>query len=853
MYRHPLVRASARVVPALVLLVLALLAPPIALALPEPPPVLDAAGIRQGLERMEVTGSALFVAAHPDDENTAFLAWLANGRKVRTAYLSMTRGDGGQNLIGSDTGILLGAIRTQELLTARRIDGAGQYFTRALDFGFSKTPEETLELWGRERVLGDVVRVIRTFRPDVIITRFPTDGAGGHGHHTASSLLAEEAFAAAADPARFPEQLTTLAPWQAKRLVWNVFRFGAAGADTVPGRVRVDVGAYDALLGRSYSEMAGESRSQHKSQGFGSAERRGAFVNTFEPRLGERAGDDLFDGVDLTWGRVKGAEKLPALFAKAKKEFRPEAPEGIVPTLMEARGILARLGPAPGAPADPLLAARRDDLDEIIRSCLGLWAEAIAGAPGATPGAEVRVATAALLRRPAAVTLTKVEIAGGPTNEAPRTLAFNLATTDTFLLAIPVNATPTVPYWLATPPGPGAFEVDDPSRIGMPETPPARTVRFTFEVGGKPFALERPVVYRWTDPVQGERYRDFQVVPPVTVRFDQGATLFADATPRPVHVVVSASGRGARGDVSLAVPPGWSVAPPAARIVLAAAAETTLAYTVTPPRAVTGAGERVRAIAVYRPMGSSPESALRRQELDYPHIPLQSLLLPAETQLVRADVRIAGARVGYVMGSGDAGPDALRQMGFAVTLLSDDDIEQGNLAGLDAVVVGVRAYNTRPRLLKAQKRLLDWVEKGGRLVVQYNTAESGLQDKLGPFPFKVSRERVTVEGAEMRILLPGHPLLTTPNKIGSDDFSGWVQERGLYYASPWDARYETPLSANDPGEPARDGGLLFARHGKGTFVYAANAFFRQLPAGVPGAYRLFANLVSAAPATAALP
>ncbi len=853
MHRHELVLVPVRAQSALVLLVLALLYPPIAFALPEPPPVLDAAGIRQGLERMEVTGSALFVAAHPDDENTAFLAWLANGRKVRTAYLSMTRGDGGQNLIGSDTGILLGAIRTQELLTARRIDGAGQYFTRALDFGFSKTPEETLDLWGRERILGDVVRVIRTFRPDVIITRFPTDGGGGHGHHTASAILAEEAFAAAADPARFPEQLTTLAPWQAKRLVWNVFRFGASAPDTTPGRVRVDVGAYDALLGRSYSEMAGESRSQHKSQGFGSAERRGSFVNTLEPRLGERATDDLFDGVDLTWGRVKGGERLPALLAKARKEFRPDAPEAIVPTLMEARGILARLGPVPGAPADPLLAARRDDLDEIIRSCLGLWAEAIAGAPGATAGGDLRVATSALLRRPTGVTLTRVEIGDGPANAVPRILGVNLAATDTFRLAIPADAAPTVPYWLASPPDDGAFVVADPTLIGQPENAPARGVRFTFDIAGRPFTLDRPVVYRWTDPVQGERYRDAQVMPPVTIRFDQAVTLFPDLSARLVRVVVTAADRPARGAAALSLPTGWTSTPAAVTIALAAAAETTLAFRVAPPPDARGAGETARIAATFAPEGAAARPALKRQELDYAHIPLQSLLLPAEARLVRADLRIAGARVGYVMGSGDAGPDALRQMGFAITLLSDDDVEQGDLAGLDAIVVGVRAYNTRPRLLQAQKRLLDWVEKGGRLVVQYNTAENGLQDKLGPFPFKVSRERVTVEGAAMRILLPGHPLLTAPNRIGVDDFAGWVQERGLYYASPWDARYETPLSANDPGEPARDGGLLYARHGKGTFVYAAHAFFRQLPAGVPGAYRLFANLVSAAPATAALP
>ncbi|MEO6461789.1 MAG: PIG-L family deacetylase, partial [Candidatus Eisenbacteria bacterium] len=385
------------------LLPLLLASPRPAQAHPQPRDAMNAAEIRQALERVQVTGSALFVAAHPDDENTAFLAWLANGRKVRTAYLSITRGDGGQNLVGPDVGPLLGVIRTNELLAARRIDGADQFFTRAIDFGFSKGPEETLEMWGRERTLSDVVWVIRSFRPDVIVTRFPVDGGGGHGHHTASALLAEEAFAAAADPARFPEQLARVRPWQAKRLAWNVFRFGGQPADTMPGRVRVDVGAYDPLLGRSYTEIAGESRSMHKSQGFGSAERRGSFVNSFEHRLGTRATADLFDGVDLTWSRVKGAAKLPALLARAAREFRPERPQAIVPTLLAARALLA------GLPADPdsapLVAARRADLDELIRSALGLWVEAIAAVPTASAGGRVRVVTAAIARNDAPVVL----------------------------------------------------------------------------------------------------------------------------------------------------------------------------------------------------------------------------------------------------------------------------------------------------------------------------------------------------------------------------------------------------------------------------------------------------------------
>jgi len=803
---------------------------------PEPRPALDAAGIRAGLERLQVMGSALYVAAHPDDENTAFLAYLANGRKVETAYLSLTRGDGGQNLIGPDTGTLLGVIRTQELVAARRIDGAEQFFTRALDFGFSKNPEETLEIWGRDRILSDVVWVIRSYRPDIIVTRFPTDGSGGHGHHTASAILAEEAFAAAADSTRFPEQLQFVRPWQAKRLVWNVFRFGGQAADTVQGRVRVDVGAYDALLGRSYTEIAGASRSQHKSQGFGSAERRGKFVNSFEPRLGERATADLFDGVDLTWARVRGGQKVAPLLAKAAKDFDPAHPAAIVPTLARARTALADV------PDDPLVRRKRAELDQLLRACLGLWLEAIAQTPSASPGATVKVVTSALARNDAQVVVQSVAIADLARSTAPeRALAVNEARTDTLALSVPRDAVPTRPYWLAERPREGSFEVTDQRLIGKPENDPVFVARFSVLAAGVPLTFDTPVVYRWTDPVRGERYRDFLIVPSVTLRLDEAAYLFPDAGARPVTVTVQSAAQPVTGSVRLALPAGWRATPNEFAVALAGGEiDTTVSFSVTPPAGDAPLADRVA--ATFESGGAA--TSVRAVRLDYTHIPLQALVLPAEARLVRADVRHTGARVAYVMGSGDAIPDALTQMGYAVTLLSDDDVEHAALVGYDAIVIGVRAYNTRPRLRRLQGRLLDYVAQGGRLILQYDTADEALDDRLGPYPFKISRDRVTVETAPVRVTLPGHPLLTTPNRIGDADFEGWVQERGLYFANPIDPRYETPLSSNDPGETPKAGGLLYARHGKGVFVYAAYAWFRQLPGGVPGAYRIFANLVS---------
>jgi len=836
-------RVVRRALPTLI----ALLVPALAVADPLPPPVLDAARLRLAIEKLRVTGTALYLAAHPDDENTATLTWLANGVKVRTGYLAITRGDGGQNLIGPDVGDRLGVIRTQELLAARRIDDAEQFFTRALDFGFSKNPEETLEIWGHDTILADVVRVIRTQRPDVIITRFAPDSTAGHGHHTASAMLAEEAFVAAADPAKFPDQIAQgLKPWQAKRLVWNAYRFGAAGVDTTPGRVHVDLGAYDPLTGRSFTELAGESRSMHKSQGFGAAERRGTWDNAYQHRLGAPATKDLFEGVDLTWKRIPGGAKVDGLLARALKELNPERPQAIVPILFQAREEMAKLGD------DPIVRHRRALLDEVIRSAAGLWVEAIAARPLVAPLSSVQVVLSALDRSGVGVQVGTISVSpGGPQREIQNVaLAPNTAWTDTVSVTVRFDAPLTGPYWLAAPPVRGAATVADPARIGEPESPPAMTARFELTVMGKPLVLETPVVYRWVDPVQGERYRTLEIAPPVRMRFDREVRLAATTGPANgsgkarLGVVVSPTDAALRGTLSLAVPAKWSVKPESYSIGRRSGApDTTLFFDVEPGTSATedhAAPGTVR--AVFEAMGRKYDT--RVVELDYAHIPLQTMQPPAVARVVHAQVRTTARNVGYVMGSGDAGPEVLREMGAAVTLLEDGDLESGDLSRFDVIVVGVRAYNTRPRLRSFQSRLNGFMANGGRLVVQYQTAENGLRDRIGPYPLTVSRDRVTVEQAEMRTVIEGHPLLTTPNKIEPGDYDGWVQERGLYFANPFDVQYEAVLSLNDPNEPARRGALLYAKYGKGTFIYTGLAFFRQLPAGVPGAWRLFANLVS---------
>ena len=799
---------------------------------------MNGAQLALALRRLRVLESALYVAAHPDDENTAFLTYLTQGRLARAGYLSMTRGDGGQNLIGEEIGELLGVIRTQELLAARGLDGAEQFFSRALDFGYSKTADETLEFWGRDSTLADAVWVIRAFRPDVVVSRFPVDGRGGHGHHTASAILAEAAFEAAGDPARFPEQLRYVQTWRPRRLVWNVFGADTAKGDDRPSIVRIDLGEYQPLLGRSFTEIAGESRSMHKSQGFGAPERRGSIPNFFQHRLGDPARRDLFDGVTVGWSRIKGGAAVDRLLGDAERAFDPAKPHAIVPALLKARAALSTLS------GDPWIEIKRRELDEVIRSCAGLWIEAVASKPVVSPGSEVRVSTAAIQRSSAALTLEKVEFPfGADTRATARALAPNLAATDTVMVRLPESLTFTQPYWLERPRERGRFTVSDPARVGHAQNPAAVAVRMTFRAGSERLVFDVPLVYRWTDPVAGERYRPFVVAPPATMRFDRKFYVFPGAVSREVRVVVEGADAPVEGTVRLQAPAGFTVTPESHAVKLAGpGAQARLEFRVA-PRAGAPASGALRAVLA----AGGRDLALSRITIDHGHIPIQTLFPPAEARFVFADIQRRGDEVGYVMGSGDEGPAALEQMGWRVTLLSDQDLDWGNLSRFHTIVTGVRAFNTRDPLQRpGRNRLLDFAEAGGTVVVQYSTAEQGLGDRMAPARLAIGRDRVTVEEAPIRFPDPRHPLLTTPNRIGPSDFEGWVQERGLYFASRWDSTaYQSVLSSNDPGEPARDGGLLFATVGEGVFVYCGYAFFRQLPACVPGAYRLFANLVSA--------
>jgi LmbE family N-acetylglucosaminyl deacetylase len=799
------------------------------------PPVEDAARRRIAMEKLAVVGSALYIGAHPDDENTAMLAWLAQGRKARTAYLSLTRGDGGQNLIGTEQGDELGVVRTEELLAARQIDGAEQFFTRAIDFGFSKTPEETLRFWGHDAVLSDVVWVIRSFRPDVIITRFPPNASGGHGHHTASAILASEAFAAAADPKRFPEQLKYVAPWQAKRLMWNAWRRpGESAPAEGPPELTVDLGAYDPVLGESYTEIAAASRSMHKSQGFGSTPRRGPQPNFLQFVAGDPPKSDLFDGVDLTWNRIPGGGAVGSILARTIAAYRDTDPAASVPALLKALAALDRLAP------DPWIPVKRMELLDEIASCSGVWLEAMSATSTVTPGGSAEVTAVALDRSRVPMALVSVELSGSHLATGPlRPLEPNVPETRVIALKVPANAPYTQPYWLVRPHGIGLFAASDQTLIGRPKNPPAMTATFVLRAGGQDLVYTVPVQHRWTDPVEGERIRDLAIVPAVTVNFAAPVLVVPDANPRVVRAVARANETEVAATLRLTVPAGWRVEPESVPLEFKARGEErTVRFTLAPP-----AGESTGELTALL-VTDHEEPARSLVEISHPHIPVQTLLPPAQVKLVRVDVGPPIKRVGYVMGPGDEVPEILRQLGVQVSLLSDDDLEGADLAGFDAIVVGVRAYNTRPSLAQAEDRLLAYVQGGGTLVVQYNNDRDLLTDRLGPYPIKLSRERVTDETAPVTVLAPDSPLLTTPNAISAADFSGWVQERGLYFPESWDPRYQAPLAMSDPGEKPLDGSVLFACVGKGSYVYTGLAFFRQLPAGVPGAIRLFANLLA---------
>jgi LmbE family N-acetylglucosaminyl deacetylase len=778
-----------------------------------PPAQPDASHLRRLLERLPQGARVLYVAAHPDDENTRLLAWLVQVKKLRAGYLSITRGDGGQNLIGKEQGPALGLLRTQELLAARRLDGAEQFFTSARDFGYSKSAEESLRIWGKERILEDVAFVVRSFRPDVIVTRFSPLPSETHGQHTASAQLALEAFARAADPSYGSAQLKRVKPWKARRIVWNAFQ--ADPRQDTSRFLKMELNAYDPVLGVSMGELAGDSRSMHKSQGFGAPRRIAPAEELFQLLAGEPMRESFLDGV---------AENAPrGALARALQAFRADAPQLAIPHLLEAYA------------ADP-----RDDVAEAIVACAGLALSVTAEVPAVAPGMELPVTVTAMQRLPAGLELVSAR-AGADELAAAHALAPGQIFSQKASLRSLPPALASEPAWLRRPPEDGYFEAETLDDRTRPEPAPQLFADFTLRSGRQELTVRRPIVQRWVDPVIGERTRAVDLAPPATIDAASAALLFSDGSARQLRVTVRASAGAVAGTAMVAPPDGFEVAPREMPFELdAAGAEVELAFTVRPgPRARDG-----QARLALRIGNQTWDRGLRR--IDHAHVPPQVWHPESRIRLVRFDLQRGKVRsVGYVPGAGDDVAEVLAQLGYQVTLLDQAALRERDLSLFDAIVLGVRAYNVHDWLAALKPRLFDYVARGGVLLTQYNTKNfiSRLPEPLGPYPMAIAQHRVTDETAEVSFA-QDDAVLHVPNPIHASDFTGWVQERGLYFAETWDDRYSAPLSMHDPGEAPLRGSLLVARHGKGRFVYTGLAFFRQLPAGVPGAARLFANLLA---------
>jgi len=801
------------------------------------PPPMNAAEIQLALQKLNVLGRVLYVAAHPDDENTNLMALWANGSLYEAGYLSVTRGDGGQNLIGPELREKLGVIRTQELLAARRLDHGRQFFTRAVDFGFSKTSEETLRIWDREKVLSDIVWVIRRFRPDVIVTRFSPDDDKTHGHHTASAILAREAFQAASDPRRFPEQLAFVEVWKPTRLVWNTspFFFSNRNLPFDPtGLATMEAGGFNPLLGKAFTEIAAASLSMHKSQGVGSPPRRGARKEYFKVLEGAPITDGLFDGVETSWARVAKSEPIAEKVKQVLSTFVPADPAASVPKLLDLRKTLARS-------TDKNWGGQKlAEVDAIIAACLGLNIESSSTISVVSAAQPLPIKFEAINRSKVPVQL--LEVRAPITGE---TLKLDVPLpTDQFVAkdlapALPKDVTWSQPYWLRKPATLGTFAVDDQALIGLAENPPPFPVEVALRVGDQDLRYSVDTKYRMVDPVIGEVRQTLVIAPPVFANLSNPVFVFGDDKPKSVQVRVVASTAAVRGQLRLEAPKGWLIEPAAVPVDLKTAeAETFATFMIKPPL---NANEgTLRAVVSI----DGRDYSFARERIAYSHIGLNVLMPPAEAKIVRADIKKKGELIGYIPGAGDDIPQSLQQIGYSVKTLDGSEITAENLKRFDAVVLGIRAYNTQDHIAAWQAELLAYVKAGGVVVAQYNTTADLKTKEIGPFPFELSRDRVTDETADIRILAPDHPLLNSPNKISGDDFKGWVQERGLYFPNKWDANWTALLSCNDPGEKPLDGGLLVAKSGQGYFVYTGYAFFRQLPAGVPGAYRLFANMVS---------
>ena len=805
------------------------------------PKKLNSSEIYEAVQKLNVLASVLYLAAHPDDENTRLIAYMANEVKARTAYLSLTRGDGGQNLIGPELREQLGVIRTQELLAARRIDGGEQLFSRANDFGFSKHPDETFEIWDKNQVLADVVWAIRTFKPDIIINRFDHRTPGKtHGHHTASAMLSMEAFDLTNDKNKFPSQLKYTAPWQAKRIFFNTswWFYGSRANFEKADKSQMtsmDIGVYYPLKGISNNEIAALASSQHLCQGFGRLSQRGTQPEYIEFLKGEPLKDkDPLSGIDTSWNRIEGGQSVGKILKSIEDDFNFKDPAAHLPNLMKAYQLLQDIKD------EHWKNIKSNELKNIIEACAGLYLEASAESPTSIQNNTMRVDVEILNRSKAKVFLNQISLPNGDEFIQEKELVENLKETLEIDYKISSEDWQTSPYWLKNKWSLGMYEVKNQNLIGRPETPKSIKVNFDLIIEGVPLRITKPVIHRYSKPDQGELYRPLEIVPAVTSQIKDQVIIFNSNTPKKIEVLVKAHQNEISGVLSLNHPKDWKIEPKSQSIAIKNKGDVkSFTFEVTPPK-TTSEGS-IAPVVQFNGKVFDKKSV----EINYSHIPFQTLILPNESKVVKLEVKKSGTKIGYIEGAGDVVPQSLEQIGYTVDLINPENITAKNLNQYDAVVLGIRAYNVVDALAFKQQFLLDYVKQGGNLIVQYNTNRRLKIKNIAPYTLKLSRDRVTDETATMKILEPNHPLLNWPNKISIKDFEGWVQERGLYFPNEWGDDFTALLSCNDKNEAAKKGSLLIAPYGKGNYIYTGLSFFREFPAGIPGAYRLFANLLSA--------
>jgi LmbE family N-acetylglucosaminyl deacetylase len=794
------------------------------------------------IQKLNFLGSVLYIAAHPDDENTRLISYLSNEKKARTVYLSLTRGDGGQNLIGPELRELLGVIRTQELIEARKIDGGEQLFSRANDFGFSKNPDETLQIWDKDQVMSDVIWAIRKFQPDVIINRFDHRSPGTtHGHHTASAMLSFDAFDMANDKTVFPNQLSLVTTWQPKRLFFNTSwwfygskeKFEKSDKSNLS---KLQTGVYYQSVGKSNQEIAALSRSCHQSQGFGNTGTRGEEDEYLELLKGENITDktNLFEGIDTSWNRVNGGNAIGEILNAVEKNFDFKNPSASIQELVKAYNLIQKLD------NQHWKTVKTEEIKKIIAACSGLYLEAVAESQSVTTGNSIKVKLEAINR-------SSVPMKWKSTNSFPENeedfisidLKNNTLYNNSLTLEVPDNVNYTSPYWLKEKGMVGMYRVDEQQNIGIPDVLRQAKVAFEIEINGVTIPFERYIVYKYNDDVKGEVYQPLDVIPAVTSAITEKVYVFNSSKSQTVTVKIKAGKENVNGKIELEIPTNWSVSPKEIPFKLTKKDEEQLAvFSVSPSK------EASEIVIKSKITVDNQVFDNEKIEINYSHIYKQIVLKPSEAKAFKVDIKIKNEKIAYIMGAGDEVPKSLKQMGYEVEIIKPEEISATRLLNFDVVMTGIRAYNTVSELAFKQSILLDFVKNGKTMIVQYNTLDDLVTPTIAPYLLKISRDRVTEENAEVRFLAPEHPILNYPNKITESDFNGWKQEQGLYYPNEWDKNFTAILSANDKGEKPKDGAILVAKYGKGNYIYTGLSFFRELPEGVIGAYRLMANMIS---------